>query len=102
MTMTGAARGWSKAGVTWDDTLIAYALDRFHRRYLRTPTLAELRRGVEDMPSYATIRRRYGSAGAMLRAHGYRVRARGGQVGREFVPERDAAGRFVTRTAESV
>jgi hypothetical protein len=93
-------RHWSKAGSTWDETLIAYALDRFHRRHLRTPTIDELRRGVADMPSYATIRRRYGSAGAMLRAHGYRVRQRGGQPGRQFVPERDTTGRFVTRAAE--
>lgn len=74
--------------------MIAYALDRFHRRHLRTPTIDELREGVEDMPSYATIRRRYGSAGAMLRSHGYRVRAPGGQPGREYVPPRDALGRF--------
>jgi hypothetical protein len=95
------ARNWSNAGSTWDHTLIGYALDRFHRRYLRTPTLVELRGGIEDMPSYATIRRRYGSAGAMLRAHGYRVRDRGGQPGRAFLPARDATGRFVARPAQS-
>jgi hypothetical protein len=94
MTTGGGSRSWSKAGTRWDHTLIGYALDRFHRRHLRTPTLDELRMGVPDMPSYATIRRRYGSAGAMLRAHGYRVRPRGGQRGRRFVPARDALGRF--------
>jgi hypothetical protein len=92
---------WSKAGGAWDDRLISYALDRFHRRHLRTPTLAELRAGVDDLPSYATIRRRYGSAGAMLRAHGYRVRSPGGQPGRTFVPPRDQRGRFAPANAAS-
>jgi hypothetical protein len=89
--------GRSKAGTVWSDELVAYALDRFHRRHLRTPTLAELKSGVDDMPSYATIRRRYGSAGSMLQRHGFSVRTKGGQIGRLFIPGRDARGRFVAK-----
>jgi hypothetical protein len=88
--------GRSKVGVEWTDELVDYALNRFHRLHLRTPTLAELRNGIDEMPSYATIRRRYGNAAKMFRRHGYRVRSRGGQVGRLFVPARDTRGRFLS------
>src|ERR1700750_2001127 len=40
-------RTWSKAGGRWTDELVAYGLDVFHRRNLRTPTVRELRAGVE-------------------------------------------------------
>jgi hypothetical protein len=91
--------GRSKAGAVWTDELVVYALDRFHRRNLRTPTLAELKTGVDEMPSYATIRRRYGSAGHMLGVHGYLVRSTGGQLGRLFLPDRDSQGRFLAKKA---
>lgn len=94
--------GRSKVGVCWTDELVAYALDRFHRRHLRTPTLRELKAGVEDLPSYTTIRRRYGSAGARLRQHGYRVRRPGGQPGRRCDLERDALGKFRSRVERVV
>ena len=87
--------GRSKVGAEWTDALVAYALDLFHRRNLRTPTVRELRAGVDGLPSYATVKRRYGTAGKMLASHGYRVRHRGGQPGRLFVPTRDEAGRFI-------
>jgi len=78
---------------------VAYALDVFHRRHLRTPTVQELRHGVDGLPSHATIRRMYGCAGRMYRTHGYRVRAAGGQPGHHTTLERDARGRFLPRTA---
>ena len=87
--------GRSRVGTPWSHELVAYALDRFHRRHLRTPTLRELRAGDADLPSYATIKRRYGSAGAMLAHHGYRVRRAGGQPGRGCSLERDSAGLFL-------
>jgi len=79
---------------------VGYALDVFHRRHLRTPTVLELRRGVDGLPSHATIRRMYGCAGRMYRAHGYRVRAPGGQPGRRSTLARDERGRFLARPAQ--
>src|SRR5947209_5185884 len=67
-------RPWSKAGGRWTHELVAYGLDLYHRRHLRTPTVRELRAGVDGLPSHATIRRLYGNASTMLRVHGYRVR----------------------------
>jgi hypothetical protein len=90
--------GRSKVGFRWTHDLVAYGLDLFHRRHLRTPTVKELREGIDDLPSYATIRRLYGSAGRMLRRHGYRVRSAGGQPGRPMCDlERDAKGRLIQR-----
>jgi len=87
--------GRSKAGTRWTHDLVGYALDRFHRRHLRTPTLRELRSGIDDLPSYPTIRRLYGNAGLMLRFHGYRVRSPGGQHGGTCKLERDRRGHFL-------
>ncbi len=89
--------GRSKAGTRWTHELVAYGLDLHHRRHLRTPTIRELRAGIADLPSYATIRRLYGSAGNMLHVHGYRVRTPGGQPGRTCMPIRDDRGRFLPR-----
>jgi hypothetical protein len=75
-----ARRGvWSKAGGAWSPELVAYALDLFHRRHLRTPTVQELRRGVDGLPSHPTIRRMYGSVTKMYVRHGYQPRSPGGQ-----------------------
>jgi hypothetical protein len=71
--------GPSKSGFRWTDSMVGYALDRFHRRNLRTPTVREVKAGIDDLPSYATIQRRYGNVGNMLRQHGYRVRTPGGR-----------------------
>ncbi|SRR5215831_10338507 len=94
------ARAWSNAGSRWTRELVAYALDRYHRRNLRTPTVRELRNGVEGLPSHATIRRMYGSVSRMYQSHGYSVRSRGGQPGRRTTLERDALGRFVSKHKE--
>src|SRR5579872_2655686 len=72
------AHGRSKSGHRWTHDSVAYALDRFHRRHLRTPTQREIGQGVEELPSLSTIKRLYGTTGQMLRYHGYRVRPRGG------------------------
>lgn len=92
-------RAWSKAGGRWTHELVGYALDVFHRRHLRTPTVRELRAGVEGLPSHSTIRRLYGNASTMLHAHGYRVRRHGGQPGHPcWAQVRDARGMFLPRT----
>jgi transcriptional regulator with XRE-family HTH domain len=72
----------SKIGYWWTHELVRYALNRFHQQHLRTPTQQEIRAGTHELPSYATTKRLYGNFGAMLRYHGYSVRARGGQRGR--------------------
>ena len=92
-----AAHGRSRAGTRWTHELVEYALDRFHRRHLRTPTLRELKAGHADLPSFATIKRHYGNGGRMLAYHGYRVRAPGGQPGHTCTLERDRAGLFLPR-----
>lgn len=92
---SSGVHGLSKAGTEWTYELVAYALDRFHRHHLRTPTLAELRVGIPDMPSFATIRRHYGSTTAMFLSHGYRARRRGAQPGNQRAMRRDADGRFL-------
>ena len=98
--VVGLRSRWSKAGTAWSDELVAYALDRFHRRHLRTPTVRELKHGVPGLPSHATIRKRYGNASNMLKAHGYAVRPRGGQPGHPcWWTARDERGRIVSRSA---
>jgi hypothetical protein len=92
-------RPWSKAGTAWSHELVAYGLDLFHRRHMRTPTVRELREGVENLPSHATIRRLYGNVGNMLRHHGYRARRPGAQPGHPCLLPRDARGRLVSRAA---
>lgn len=84
-------------GTVWTHALVEYGLDRFHRRHLRTPTQREIRAGLEDVPSLATVWRMYGSVGRMLEAHGYRPRTVGGTPGLPCVRgrRRDASGRFV-------
>lgn len=77
--------GGSKIGFWWTHELVAYALDRYHRKHLRIPTVRELRAGIDELPSYATVCKMYGSFGEMLRHHGYRVRPRGAPPG-GFLP----------------
>ncbi len=94
-------RPWSRAGGRWTHELVGYALDVFHRRHLRTPTVRELRAGVDGLPSHSTIRRLYGNASTMLRAHGYRVRRHGGQPGHPcWAQVRDERGMFLPRGAQ--
>ena len=98
MNANTQTRPWSKAGGRWTDDLVAYGLDLFHRRNLRTPTVRELRAGVEGLPSHATIRRLYGNVSTMLRTHGYRVRRHGGQPGHPcWSHNRDERGMFLPR-----
>jgi len=94
-------RPWSKAGGRWTHELVAYGLDLYHRRHLRTPTVRELRAGVDGLPSHATIRRLYGNASTMLRVHGYRVRRHGGQPGHPcWAQLRDERGMFLPHDAQ--
>ncbi len=81
--MVSRRHGGSKFGCWWTFELLAYALDLYHHRLLGVPTVLEVRAGIDDFPSYATVCKMYGSFGGMLRRHGYRVRPRGrpGHIG---------------------
>src|SRR5436853_7872594 len=70
-------RQWSNAGSRWTAELVAYALDRYHRRHLRMPTVREIRAGVEGLPSHAIIRRRYCCGTRLSETPGTRVRPPG-------------------------
>jgi hypothetical protein len=87
-------QAWSKCGSRWTHELIAYALDQFHKQHLRTPTVAELRSATAGLPSHPTVRRMYGCAGNMYRAHGYLARPAGGQLDVDYHDLRDEYGRF--------
>jgi hypothetical protein len=69
--------GDSKIGWWWTFELVGCALDRYHQCHLRVRSVLEVRGGIDDFPSYATVWKMYGSFGDMLRRHGYRVRSRG-------------------------
>jgi hypothetical protein len=97
----GARRHWSNAGSRWTHELVAYALDLYHRRHLRTPTVRELKEGVEGLPSHATIVRMYGNVTTMFRRHGYKTRERGGQPGHPCWTElRNDRGHFIAARAD--
>jgi hypothetical protein len=88
---------WSNAGTSWNHELVGYALDLYHRRNLRVPTVRELRAGIEGLPSHSTIRRMYGCVSVMYQWHGYKARKRGAQPGRRTTLQRDVAGRFLPK-----
>ena len=67
---------------------------------LRTPTVRELRAGVDGLPSFATIVRLYGTTSSMFLRHGYQPRRHGAQgrsARNHLLMERDAYGRFAGR-----
>jgi hypothetical protein len=97
--MSQTTQTWSKAGGRWTHDLVEYGLDLFHRRNLRTPTVRELRSGVDGLPSHATIRRLYGNATTMFSHHGYLARRPGGQPGHPcWTQRRNQRGWFVPST----
>jgi len=96
-SVNAARRTWSKAGSGWTHDLVAYGLDLFHRRHLRTPTVRELQNGIDELPSHATIRRIYGNASNMLTHHGYLTRSPGAQPGSRCTLQRDRRGLFLPR-----
>jgi hypothetical protein len=62
--------------------------------------LRELRTGIDNLPSFATIKRMYGNAGRMFETHGYRRRSPGAQPGTtDRIYGRDTKGRFVPKAA---
>jgi hypothetical protein len=70
-------RSGPRNGYSWDRQSIIYAIDLWHRRHLRTPTVAEWEQAGENHPCRATVQRVFGSWSAAMRAAGFRPRRRG-------------------------
>lgn len=66
-----------RKGFTWNRASIIYAIDLWHRRYLKTPTVAEWESAGPDHPCRQTVQRVFGSWSAAMRAAGFRPRGRG-------------------------
>jgi hypothetical protein len=72
-----AVRPGRRPGFAWTPQLIGYAVDLWHRRYLRLPTAAEWERAGVDHPSRRTVTRAFGSWNAALAAAGFQPRRPG-------------------------
>jgi Homing endonuclease associated repeat len=70
-------RAGPRKGFTWNRASIIYAIDLWHRRYLKTPTVAEWESAGPDHPCRQTVQRVFGSWSAAMRAAGFRPRGRG-------------------------
>lgn len=68
-----------RAGFRWDRETIIYAIELWHRRYLRTPTKNEWMNAGTDHPCHQTVRRVFGTWNAGIRAAGFAPRPRGRQ-----------------------
>ena len=66
-----------RTGYSWNRETIVYAIDLWHRRYLKTPTVAEWERAGDDHPCRHTVQRVFGSWSAAMRAAGFKPRRRG-------------------------
>jgi Homing endonuclease associated repeat len=67
-----------REGFRWTRESIIYAIDLWHRRNLRTPTVNEWVQAGEDHPCFVTVKRVFGSWNEAMRAGGFRPRPRGG------------------------
>ena len=70
-------RAGPRKGFTWNRASIIYAIDLWHRRHLKTPTVAEWESAGPDHPCRQTVQRVFGSWSAAMRAAGFRPRGRG-------------------------
>jgi hypothetical protein len=57
--------------------MIIYAIDLWHRRHLRIPTVMEWHRAGPDNPCRSTVMRVFGSWNAAIEAAGFHPRAQG-------------------------
>jgi hypothetical protein len=64
-------------GFMWNRQTIVYAIDLWHRRHLRTPTVAEWEAAGANHPCRQTVQRVFGSWNAAIQAAGFRPRQRG-------------------------
>jgi hypothetical protein len=66
-----------RQGFRWTAATIGYAIDLWHRKYLRTPTALEWERAGEDHPCRGTVNRVFGSWNAAISSAGFRPREQG-------------------------
>ena len=74
-------RSGPREGIVWTRETIVYAIDLWHRRHLRAPTVSDWAKAGPDHPSYPTVMRRFGSWNAGIRAAGLKPRPPGHPVG---------------------
>ena len=70
-------RSGPRDGFRWNRESIVYAIDLWHRRHLKTPTVAEWERAGHDHPCRQTVLRVFGSWSAAMRSAGFRPRSPG-------------------------
>jgi len=70
-------RSGPRDGFRWDRETIVYAIDLWHRRHLKTPTVAEWETAGSEHPCRHTVQRVFGSWNAAIKAAGFRARRRG-------------------------
>ena len=70
-------RSGPRDGFRWNRESIVYAIDLWHRRHLKTPTVAEWERAGHDHPCRQTVLRVFGSWSAAMRSAGFRPRPPG-------------------------
>ena len=70
-------RSGPREGFRWDQQTIVYAIDLWHRKHLKTPTVLEWETAGEHHPCRQTVLRVFGSWNAAIRAAGFRPRRQG-------------------------
>jgi hypothetical protein len=70
-------RSGPRDGFRWTAETIAYAIDLWHRKHLRTPTVNEWEAAGPNHPCRQTVIRVFGSWNAAMVAAGFRARGRG-------------------------
>ena len=89
-------RSGPRDGFRWDRQTIVYAIELWHRRNLRTPTVAEWETAGADHPCRQTVLRVFGSWNAAIRAAGFRPRSRGQSKERWYRHRCPDTGRWIS------
>jgi len=92
-------RSGPREGFRWDRQTIVYAIELWHRRNLRTPTVSEWETAGADHPCRQTVLRVFGSWNAAIRAAGFRPRSRGQSKGQWYRRRCPDTGRWLPAEA---
>jgi hypothetical protein len=92
-------RSGPREGFRWDRQTIVYAIELWHRRNLRTPTVAEWETAGADHPCRQTVLRVFGSWNGAIRAAGFRPRSRGESKGQWYRRRCPDTGRWLPAEA---
>lgn len=66
-----------RPGYCWTRENVVYAIELWHRRYLRAPTVADWTNAGHDHPTRHTVQRVFGSWNNAIKAAGLRPRRQG-------------------------